>query len=252
MNISLIQTSIKWLQPEENRRCAEEWISKCQGSALTLLPEMFDSGFCMDPLKSSVECTQSLNWMVDMARKYQMAIGGSIAVEHNGDFYNRFYVVESCGKMHYANKRHLFSYAGEDDKYSAGAKRVVITLNGVRILLLVCYDLRFPVWMRNCGDYDVVACVANWPKSRRAVWDTLLRARALENLAYVCGVNIVGADPSSIYSGGTKAIDFKGNIVDSVEDNMQGVATLNVDMEALREFRAKFPALEDADDFEIK
>ncbi len=277
MIISLVQTSIEWLAPSANRESAEGWINKCRGSALCLLPEMFSTGFSMDPERSATEGQRTVEWMAQMASRYQMAIGGSVAVCENGTFRNRFYVVERCGRRSFYDKRHLFTFAGEHLNYQAGSERVIVEIEGVKILLLVCYDLRFPVWARNGwteggtesgaessaesgtksgaksgAEYDVVACVANWPKSRRGAWDILLRARAIENLAYVCGVNIVGADPSCEYSGGTAAIDYKGETITAVEDNTEGIINVNIDIEGLRAFREKFPALRDADQFEIR
>lgn len=252
MVISLIQNSIEWLDSQANRASGEEWISECGGSSLVLFAEMFSSGFSASPADSSKDAEATLDWMQKMAQKYQVAIGGSVAVKDADKYYNRFYVVEKSGKVNHYDKRHLFTFAGEHHNYTGGDERVVIEIEGVRILLLVCYDIRFPVWMRNRGDYDVIACVANWPKSRRYAWDTLLKARAIENQSYVCGVNIVGSDPNCIYSGGTAAIDFMGATIDKVEDEMRGIASINIDLDALREFRAKFPAMDDADDFEIK
>ncbi len=251
MKISLVQNSIEWLNPSVNRSNAEVWIKKCEGSDLCLLPEMFSTGFCMDSEKASCSSGETLEWMKNMARKYQIAIAGGVAVEQSGSLYNRFYVVERSGKVSHYDKRHLFSFAGEGDSYRAGEERVVVNIGGVRLLLLVCYDLRFPVWSRNRGDYDVMLCIASWPKSRRSAWDILLRARAVENLCYVCGVNIVGSDPQCEYSGGTVAIDFLGSTVASVADYECGAATLDVDMGSLKKFRERFSALNDGDRFEI-
>lgn len=252
MVISLIQNSVEWLDFTTNSRSYEELIRGCEGSSLILLPEMFSTGFSTSPSESSKSGEAALDWLAKMAHKYQTAVGGSLAIKDGDKYYNRFYVVEKSGKINQYDKHHLFTFAGEHHNYTEGEERMVIEIEGVRILLLVCYDLRFPVWSRNRGDYDVMAIVANWPKSRRNAWDTLLKARAIENVSYVCGVNIVGSDPNCTYSGGTAAINFMGEVVDSVEDDMVGVATLNIDMNALHEFRAKFPTLDDADDFEIK
>ncbi len=252
MIISLVQTSIEWLAPIENCKSAEEWIKKCQGSTLCLLPEMFATGFSMSPELATRGWEQTLEWMKSMAQRYQVAIGGGVAVRDVNGYCNRFYVVSQNGEVKFYDKRHLFSFAGEDQLYTSGQERVIVEIDGVRILLLVCYDLRFPVWSRNCGDYDVAIYIANWPTPRREAWDALLRARAIENLAYVGGVNIVGEDPNCRYSGGTAAIDYKGNTIAAVADNCEGIATFNVDIEGLRRFRVKFPALDDADNFEIK
>ncbi|MFI3288591.1 MAG: nitrilase-related carbon-nitrogen hydrolase [Rikenellaceae bacterium] len=250
MKVSLVQSSVEWLQPEQNRVAAEGWIAKCSGSDLVVFSEMFTTGFCMNP--ESCANNETLEWMVSMAKRYGVALAGSVAVEETRSYYNRLYVVGKDGPYKKYDKRHLFTFAGEQNGYRAGEERVVVEIEGVRILLLICYDIRFPVWIRNRGDYDMILCVANWPNSRRAAWDILLKARAIENLSYVCGVNIVGEDPTSIYSGGTAAIDYLGREVASVRDGEQGVVTFEVDMDALVAFRAKFPALDDADDFELR
>ena len=252
MKISLIQTSIKWLDSNANRVTAEQLLDKYIGSDMYFFAEMFTTGFCMTPKESAESGEETLNWLKKMAVERGIAIGGSVSVEENGKYYNRFYVVKSDGSYVEYNKRHLFSFAGEDKCYEAGQERVVVEVGGVRILLLVCYDLRFPVWSRNRGDYDLMVCVANWPTPRRFVWDTLLRARALENQSYVCGVNIVGSDPTCEYSGGTAAIDFLGSTIGQVPDKEEGVVSFEIDIKALHEFRDKFPALNDADNFTLK
>lgn len=252
IRISLVQNCVEWLQPQKNRVAADGWIAKCSDSRLVILPEMFTSGFCTNPSECAEESGETLRWMAEMARKYDIAIAGSVATEERGKFYNRLYVVMRNGEYVKYDKRHLFSFGGEDKSYSAGRERVVVEIDGVRILLLICYDLRFPVWSRNRGDYDVMMCVANWPSARREVWDTLLRARAIENLCYVCGVNIVGEDPTARYSGGTSAIDYRGRLIASVADEEQGIVSFEVDMKSLKAFRDKFPALDDADNFELR
>ncbi len=251
MKISLIQTSIEWLDAPANRFAAEGWIAQCKGSDLCIFSEMFTTGFCMNPSQSAPSNLETLKWMQKMATSHNIAIGGGIAIEQDGKYLNRFYLVKPSGEVAHYDKRHLFSFAGEQNYYAAGEERVIVEVGGVRILLLICYDLRFPVWSRNRGDYDMIACIANWPKPRRGAWDTLLRARAIENQCYVCGVNIVGKDPNCIYSGGTAAIGFLGETISEVEDEAHGIATLEVDMEALNAFRTKFPALNDADIFQI-
>ncbi len=257
MRVSLIQRPIEWLSAPSNRSDAERWIAKCEGAQFVVLSEMFTTGFCVDPALLAESDCETLQWMKQMAERYGCAIAGGVAVEdvtESGErsFYNRLYVVNRDGSHTKYDKRHLFSFADEQLKYRAGGRRVVVEIEGVRVLLLVCYDLRFPVWSRNCGDYDMIICVANWPASRRSAWDILLRARAVENLCYVCGVNIVGEDPSCSYSGGTVAVDYKGNVIAAVEDNESGIATFEIDLEALNRFRERFPALNDADKFEIK
>ncbi|MFI3262225.1 MAG: amidohydrolase [Rikenellaceae bacterium] len=251
MKVSLLQRSIKWLAPDDNKNNAEQWIAQCVGSDLVVLPEMFTTGFCTDPRDSAEKGEQTLVWMQQMAALYDVHLAGSVAVNVDGEYYNRLYVVSPDGTYVKYDKRHLFTFAGEHKFYKAGDQKVIVEIAGVRILLLICYDLRFPVWSRNRGDYDMILYVANWPTPRRKPWDLLLRARAIENLCFVCGVNIVGSDPFVEYSGGTAAINFIGETVAEVADNEEGVATFELNMDNLKAFRDKFPALNDADNFEI-
>ncbi len=252
MRVSLIQKSLEWLAVESNRESTEALIAQCRGSRMVVLPEMFTTGFCLEPESSAERGEETMMWMQEMASRYDTTIVGSVVVEQGGDYYNRLYVVRQDGGVVSYDKRHLFSFAGEDRHYRAGRERVVVEVEGVRVLLLICYDLRFPVWSRNRDDYDMIVCVANWPESRRSAWDALLRGRAIENLAYVAGVNIVGSDPSASYSGGTVALDYIGGELARVADYCEGVATFDLDLERLLAFRKRFPAINDADDFEIK
>jgi predicted amidohydrolase len=161
------------------------------------------------------------------------------------------YFVEPDGRVTHYDKRHLFSYSGEDKHYEAGKERVIVEFRGVRFFLQVCYDLRFPVFGRNCDDYDVAIYVANWPDKRRMAWDILLRARAIENQAVVIGVNRVGTDPMCNYDGGTAAIDFFGFVAAAADDNTEQVVSYEVKMDELRHYRDKFPSLTDSDDFRL-
>ena len=252
MKINIIQHSIEWLNPLANREKAENYLKKSQGADVCFFSEMFTTGFCMNPRESSESQKETLRWMQDKASTYNIALGGSVAVEENGLYYNRFYFVRPDGSYESYDKHHLFTFAGEHHNYTKGEERLIVEYKGVRFLLLVCYDLRFPVWSRNRGDYDVLVCVANWPKPRRNPWDILLRARAIENLCYVAGVNIVGSDPNVVYSGGTAALDFLGNYINKAEDDKEGIVSFTVELDKLNEFRQKFPALNDADEFEMK
>ncbi len=220
---------------------------------MIVLPEMFTTGFAVDPVGVAEKNggADTLDWMRETARKVDAAITGSVAVEEDGKYYNRMFFVRPDGSFDRYDKRHLFSFAGEDRAYTAGTKRVVVEWRGARILLQVCYDVRFPVFGRNRGDYDMMVYCASWPTSRRAVWDTLLRARAIENQCWVAGANRVGSDRSTDYSGGTYLIDYKGNVV-AQDVGKEGVITAEADLEGSREFRRKFPALDDADKFELK
>lgn len=253
MNILLLQPDIVWQSPEANYARIGEMVRDGRDADLIVLPEMFPTGFVTEPGDIAEPARgRSLEWMLKTARDTGAAVVGSVAVEVGGRFYNRCYFVRPDGSFVNYDKRHLFGFGGEDKCYTKGCDRVVVEWAGFRILLQVCYDLRFPVFARNRGDYDMILYAANWPQPRREAWNVLLRARAVENVCYVAGVNRVGNDPDCAYDGGTAFVDFKGNVIGSVADGAEGVLRVTADMDALREFRGKFPALEDADDFELK
>lgn len=256
MKVALIQTDIKWSDPSANRQEAERLMEQAEISDLYVLPEMWTTGFAtysdgvVEEADASGE-TDSLRWMRRMAQTYDAAIAGSLAMKlPDGTYRNRFLFVTPSGEEYY-DKRHLFSYGGEDKRYTAGDRRVVIEWRGVRFLLQVCYDLRFPVFSRNHGDYDVALYVANWPDSRRQVWDALLRARAIENQCYVIGVNRVGDDARCHYDGGSAVIDAYGRRVALATDERQHPVTAEIDMDRLHRFRKKFPVLADRDKFTL-
>ena len=253
MKISLIQLNLAWCDTAENLQRAEQFIRNHPGADVYVLPEMFTTGFCMEPHRIA-EPTEgpTLAWMRRVAAEFDAAIVGSVAaVADDGKYRNRMYFVEPDGTINHYDKRHLFSYSGEDKHYESGEDRVIVTFRGVRFFLQVCYDLRFPVFGRNIDDYDVAIYVANWPDKRRMAWDILLRARAIENQAVVIGVNRVGTDPLCNYDGGTVAIDFFGNVAAACADNSEQVVTYEVKMEELRHYRDKFPSLADSDDFRL-
>ena len=251
MKIALIQMNLAWCDAQENLNRAESFIRNHPGADVYVLPEMFTTGFCMEPQRIAEPAEgMALPWMRRMAAEADAAIVGSVAtVAAEGGYKNRMYFVEPDGKVTHYDKRHLFSYSGEDKHYEAGTERVIVEFRGVRFFLQVCYDLRFPVFGRNCDDYDVALYVANWPDKRRMAWDVLLRARAIENQAVVIGVNRVGTDPMCNYDGGTVAIDFFGFIAAACADNTEEVVTYEVKMDELRHYRNKFPSLVDSDDF---
>lgn len=247
VKVRIIQHDIIWGNPAENRLRLQQLLEAHPGADLYVLAEMWSTGFATEP-EGVAECDDaSLRWMSRMAGRLNAAIAGSLAVERDGRFYNRLYFVTPDGSAVYYDKRHLFSYGGEDRHYTPGDKRVVAEWKGVRFLLTVCYDLRFPVWLRCRRDYDAVICVANWPTVRMVAWDTLLRARAIENQCYVVGVNRVGKDPCCEYAGGSAIIHPYGHAIATCEDNRECSTEAFLDMEGLRKFRAKFPVLEDAD-----
>ena len=248
MRITILQRDIEWATPEVNRQRADEAIDRNPHSDVYVLPEMFSTGFCTSPegIAESVD-SPTLHWMKAKAVQTNAAIAGSVAVKDGDRFYNRLYFVRPDGNVTYYDKKHLFTYGGEHLRFTAGEERVVVEFRGVRFLLEVCYDLRFPVWSRNRGDYDMILYVASWPTPRVEAWSALLVARAIENQCYVAGVNRVGADPSCEYCGGSVIIDPYGKCIASCADWQECEATADVDMESLRAFREKFPVLNDAD-----
>lgn len=251
MKVSIIQHDIVWGNPAENRLRLKQQIEAQAGADLYVLTEMWSTGFAINPEGVAERDEASLQWMKDMAVQMQAAIAGSLAIEQDGSFHNRLYFVKPDGEVEYYDKRHLFSYGGEDKYYSPGTERVVVEWKGVRFLLTVCYDLRFPVWMRWSDDYDAILCVANWPTVRIDSWQTLLRARAIENQCYVVGVNRVGKDPNCDYCGCSAIINPYGQTIAECEKNKEYSMEAVFDMEKLNAYRVKFPALKEKDKFEI-
>ncbi|MGN0053488.1 MAG: amidohydrolase [Bacteroides sp.] len=251
MTITLLQQDIVWASPSANQEAAERAILAAPKSDLYVLPEMWSTGFATEPEGIAETDGSSLHWMEQMAIRMDAAIAGSVATRMDDSYYNRFYFVKPTGEVSWYDKHHLFTYGGEHRRYTAGRQRVVVEWRGVRFLLQVCYDLRFPCFSRNRvqGDeaYDVALYVASWPTSRRLPWDTLLRARAIENQCYVCGVDRVGTDPACAYNGGTALIDAYGRTVAACPDGEVAALTASIDLEGLRAFRQKFPVLDDRD-----
>ncbi|MGX9986660.1 amidohydrolase [Chryseobacterium sp. POL2] len=215
-----------------------------------LLPEMFSTGFCMDAEDIADRNNETLIWMQNFAQQKKTAIAGSVSICENEKFYNRFYFVKPDGNFDYYDKKHLFSYSGEDKIYTAGNVRKIIDYKGFRILLQVCYDLRFPVFQRNLGDYDLVINVANWPETRVEAWRTLLKARAVENQSFVFGLNRIGTDGNQLNYEESSLILFADGTEISARQN--NIVTAELDLEDLKKFRARFPFLKDADEFELK
>ncbi len=251
MRITILQTDIQWGDREANARDAERLMREAEGSDMYVLPEMWSTGFATDPDGMAEHDGLSLAWMRRMAEKTGAAVCGSVAVATGEDgketFRNRFYFAKPDGSVECYDKRHLFSYGGEQHHYTAGEQRTVVTYGGMRWLLLVCYDLRFPVWSRYRGDYDGIIYVANWPVPRIGVWDLLLKARAIENQAVVVGVNRVGSDPYCHYSGHSAVIDAKGRVLAADDSGRAMAITAEVDIAELAAFRRKFRVLDDRD-----
>ena len=254
--VTLVQQPLAWHDPQANRAHFEQLLAPLAGTTdLVVLPEMFTTGFTMKPAEFAEPADgPTREWLLAQAAKLDAAVGGSVAVNDDGRFYNRFMVAMPGGPTYWYDKRHLFRMAGEHRRYSAGTHALIIDWRGLRLCPLVCYDLRFPVWSRRRPelDYDLVIYSANWPAPRRAAWSALLRARAIENQAFCVGVNRIGTDGSgNAYVGDSVALDFMGQPLVELMDGANAI-TVPLDVDALREWRDKFPAHLDADTFSLE
>ena len=239
---------IAWGDCQGNVRRADAMIDNAPEADLYILPEMFSTGFAADPEgMAESENGKTVEWMRRKAVAKDAAIAGSLAIRSGGRYFNRLYFVKPDGDVTTYDKRHLFSYAGENLHYTRGEERVIVEWRSVRIMLQVCYDLRFPVFSRNHGDYDMIIYVASWPTSRIKVWDTLLHARALENQCYVAGVNRVGRDPNCEYCGNSLIISPYGENLAVCGSGEESAKMAEIEMEMRRSFRKKFPVIDDAD-----
>jgi predicted amidohydrolase len=253
LRVSLVQTDLVWEDPAANCAQLEEKLALLAGmSDVVVLPEMFATGFSMTPKGAEVGKGTALQWMQVQANRLGALVVGSLKVKQGTSFYNRLYAVEPSGAYTSYDKRHLFRMGGEHEFYQAGDQQVILTHKGWKLALFICYDLRFPVWSRNVGvAYDVAIYVANWPAPRANAWRTLLQARAIENLAYVVGVNRVGTDANELaYAGDSLLVDFKGGLALDLKAEDQ-ILTAELSASELADFRAKFPAHLDADSFSL-
>jgi len=254
MKITIIQPDIAWEDKKANLNHMQNLLENIPADThLVILPEMFTTGFSMSTeALAETPFSQTNTWMTSLAGKLNLGICGSLIVKENNSYYNRFFFVSPNDKSAFYDKRHLFSIGGEDKKFIRGNTRAIFQYSGFRINPVICYDLRFPVWTRNRNDYDLLICVANWPESRREVWRTLLKARAIENQCFVAGVNRVGTDPEgNSYAGDSMVINPKGQVIASIPEYQEGIASTEISLQELEDFRAKFPVWKDADDFEI-
>ncbi|MGQ1891908.1 amidohydrolase [Thermophagus sp. OGC60D27] len=253
MKIALIETSLYWCDIDRNLKHFQNLIeSVAPDCKMVLLPEMFSTGFTMQPEQLQDNNLQKVPlWFKEMAIKQSMAIGGSSVAHIHNNYYNRFYFAIPGGELHHYDKRHLFRMGEEQHHYTAGNERKVFDFENWRISPQICYDLRFPVWSRNRNDFDMLIYVANWPASRQDVWTTLLKARAIENQCYVAGVNRTGTDPQVGYAGGSVVYSPKGESVSYAADINPSIIYADINLEELNRFRQKFPAWKDADDFEF-
>jgi predicted amidohydrolase len=244
MKIIGLNQNIIWKNITANKQLIVDLL-KNQEADVFLLPEMFTTGFCMDAEEIADPNEETLQWMKALAKEKNAAIGGSISVKEHGKFFNRFYFVLPNGTHEQYDKRHLFSYSGEDKIYTKGNERVIVHYKGFRVLLQTCYDLRFPVFMRNKGDYDAIFFVANWPETRIEAWKTLLKARAIENQCFVFGVNRIGTDGNNLnYPESSYSFFADGREISEVKES---IVTSVWNLEELNLYREKFPFLKDQD-----
>ena len=254
--LSIAQQPLAWQDGAANRAHFASVLAPLRGTTdLVVLPEMFTSGFTMQP-EAHAEAADGATraWLVEQARLLDAAVGGSVAVNDHGRYYNRFMLATPEGPTYWYDKRHLFRMGGEHRHYSGGVHALIIEWRGIRLCPMVCYDLRFPVWSRRRPEleYDLLIYSANWPAARRYAWSTLLRARAIENQAFVAGVNRVGDDGNGVaHLGDSVVLDFTGQPLIDLHDEAQ-VVTLPLDLDGLRAWRDKFPAHLDADAFTLE
>lgn len=254
LKVTLVQHDTFWRNIPKNLDSLTALInSETKDTDLIVLPEMFSTGFDMEPDKVAEPMNgTAIKWMQKIASEKKCAISGSLIILENKQYYNRFVFVHQSGAMVHYDKKHLFTLAGEDNVYTAGTNRLLFEYKGWRISPFVCYDLRFPVWSRNTEAYDLAIYSANWPTPRIAAWDTLLKARAIENLSYVVAVNRVGIDPNNYkYPGHSQAFGPLGELLESVQENTVGALTVELKKSDLLETREKFQFLNDKDEFEL-
>ena len=249
-----IQADLFWENPSKNRASFEEKINGLlENTDLIVLPEMFTTGFTMNPQKVAEKMDgTTITWMQKIAIEKQTAITGSLVIEQNNNYYNRLVFVHPSGTIESYDKKHSFTLAGEDKVYTAGNQKLIVRYKGWRICPLICYDLRFPVWARNTENYDVLIFMANWPVTRIKAWETLLKARAIENMSYVIGINRTGLDKNKYeYSGNSLIVDFLGEELSNLQKNKIGLVTAVISKTNQNEIRKKLGFLNDKDAFEI-
>ena len=255
LNIVGIQSSIVWEKPAANLEYFGQQISKLPSTIdLVILPEMFTTGFSMNPI-SIAETMEgpSIKWMVTTAKTNRMALVGSVVIKENAKYFNRLFFIHPNGHIETYDKRHLFTLAKENDQYTSGEERLIVFYKGWRICPLICYDLRFPVWSRNTNEYDLLVFVANWPSIRIHAWDTLLKARAIENMSYCIGVNRVGKDENGYeYNGHTAIYNFLGEKLSRTIEGKENILQCVVSKNELQKIRQKLNFLEDQDAFKIE
>jgi predicted amidohydrolase len=253
LNVALIQSSLHWQDKAANFKHFSQLLPQAKGADLILLPEMFSTGFSMEPQHLFDEpAGETLKWLQNEAQKLQAAICGSVIIKEQGQYFNRLYFVLPTGQFYTYNKRHLFTLAGEEKVYQPGKQKLVISYLGWRINPQICYDLRFPAWCRNQENFDLQLFVANWPQRRNNAWKSLLSARAIENQCYVAGLNRVGPDGNKVdHSGDSKIIDPLGETILACTPHQTEVKMIALEKSSLQKVRSKLAFLNDRDSFLI-
>jgi omega-amidase len=253
MKIAIIQAPLFWENPKENRIYFEGKINSIsENTDLIVLPEMFTTGFTMRPeLVAETMQGETVVWLQELAKVKNCAITGSVVIKENNNFYNRMLFIFPSGELQFYDKKHLFTLAGEDKVYTSGKQKVIVNYLDWKICLQVCYDLRFPAFSRNSEDYDLMIYVASWPKMRTNAWDALLKARAIENMSYVIGVNRIGEDDNGYqYIGHSQIVDYLGEYVIEPTES-ESIFMAELDKEKMISTRQKLGFLDDRDHFEI-
>ncbi len=254
LNVALLQSDLIWENPVKNRQLFSQKITDLDSNTdIAILPEMFTTGFTMQPQKVAETMEgKTIQWLKQLAASTQIAICGSLVITENTNFYNRFVFVKPNGTILHYDKYHLFTLAGEPNVYSAGAEKLILDYKGWKICPFVCYDLRFPVLARNTENYDVLIYVANWPKQRITAWDTLLKARAIENMSYCIGVNRVGNDSdNNDYIGHSAVYDCIGESLNNKTFENETIITATLSKTNLYNMRKRFNFLNDRDNFTL-
>lgn len=256
LRIACVQMFLAWQDEQKNLHTMKQYLTQAasQGIELIVFPETVTTGFTVSPSElASLTSSQPTDQIAQWSRQYNIAIATTLLVREGEKIFNRFFFFTPQGDIYTQDKRHLFRMGGEHKALASASRRITIEYLGWNIFPAICYDLRFPVWCRNRNlEYDLMLVPANWPQSRAQVWQTLLRARAIENLSYVCGVNRVGEDPYKIvYQGDTQIISFRGEVIASAQTHTAELITAELSQEKLRQFREKFATWRDADSFSI-
>ena len=255
LKVVLIQSDLVWENPKGNLENFSNKIKAIREEVdLIILPEMFTTGFTMNPERVAETMQgQTVKWMKTLAAEKQSAITGSVIIQDANKYYNRLLFVHPSGEINIYDKRHTFTFAGEDKIFSSGSKKLIIHYKDWKICPLVCYDLRFPVWARNVEDYDLLLYVANWPRPRIQAWNTLLKARAIENMSYCIGVNRVGSDYlKNVFSGHSGAYDVLGIKISNINPDKEQIEVIELDKDHIHSNREKFQFLEDRDSFTLE